>query len=216
MKNEWQTTSFRVQSAAHDKLKKLSERSGCKLKELLDEIIKRSARSPQQWRVVPGAKLDHHYSQAADLSKASRITFEVTTESLRLLTKIVIEHPDLSRDQVLSIMISVAEESFRFPMRAERKKIAKLRPQVKRIIGLSKIIDRQLKAYFPKDHLVYELTNWNDFQKALINLEGGFEKWSRDRIKANHLPGGPCEIQQSRFGAGGAQRNLTFFFRPDS
>lgn len=190
MKGNWTRTSFRVQRNAHKKLKELSERSGCKLKEFLDETIKRSARSTL-WQVIPGGKLADSYLQCVELQDAERVTFEVNEEALRLIGKIAGDHPDLNRDQILSIMLFSAQDIYGFPLRAERKKLAKLRPQIRRMIGLSKMIDRELRKQFPDGHAVYALTNWDSFQEELSSLEGGFEKWSRDIIsvpKPNELP----------------------------
>ena len=193
MKAGWTRTSFRVKPEAHQKLRELSERSGCKLKEFLDETIKRSARSGL-WRVEPDGKLADSYLECVELQDADRVTFEVSAEAMGLIGKIVEDHPDLNRDQVLSVILFTANHIYGFPLRAERKKLAKLRPQIKRLLGLSKMIDRELRKQFPDGHLVFALTGWEDFKKELTRLEGGFEKWSRDIIsvpKPNELPRRP-------------------------
>lgn len=71
---------------------------------------------------------------------------------------------------------------FAFPLRLERARLKKIRPFIKRVVGLRKTIEIRLKKSFNDDHVLYLMLGWNDFLKSVERLDQASEKWSRDII----------------------------------
>jgi len=180
MKNKWSRTTFRIRKVDHQKLREMSDRAGYKIKEFLDEIIKRQAVSGI-WEKGEG-EIPEVYKDCLRLTGSSRVTFEISDEAMSVINQIAEDHKDLNRDQILSIMIFTSGYIFGFPLRLERKRLKKLKPLVKRIVGLSRTLDRELQKGFAVGHSIYGIIDWNGFLESTKRLDGATEAWSRDVI----------------------------------
>lgn len=181
MKKGWTRTSFRIRKADHERLKAMSDRAGYKIKDFLDELINRQYKSGI-WEKNDENEVSEVYRECLELAQSSRVTFEVSTAALTKLNEIQENHKDLNRDQILSIMIFASDNMFAFPLRLERARLRKMRPLVKRIVGLKKRLESDLKRSFHGDHAMYVLIGWDNFVKSVAHLDGASEKWSRDII----------------------------------
>lgn len=181
MKNEWKRTSFRIRKIDHERLKSMSDRAGYKIKDFLDELIKTQVASGI-WEKNQSEGVSDVYKECLELKNSKRVTFEVSSSGLNRLNEVQQNHSDINRDQILSIMIFSSDSMFAFPLRLERARLKKIRPLIKRVVGLRKTIEIRLKKSFKDDHILYLILGWNDFLKSVERLDQASEKWSRDLI----------------------------------
>jgi len=181
MKKKWTRTSFRIRKADHERLKAMSDRAGYKIKDFLDELINRQFNSGI-WDKNDEKEVSEVYKDCLELAQSSRVTFEISTTALEQLSGIQENHKDLNRDQILSIMIFASDNMFAFPLRLERARLRKMRPLVKRIVGLKKRLESDLNKSFHSDHAMYVLLGWDQFIESVNRLDRASEKWSRDII----------------------------------
>lgn len=185
MKKKWLRTTFRLKPESELRLKNLCERSGYKQKEILDEVMKRGLDmnifseevEKSETSIFPDV-----YKPWIDLNKTHRKTYEVTNINIEGIDKIVRIHDYLNRDQVLNMFIFIVSESLCFPLKSERKKMQKIRPKIKRLTGLKKMIEKEIIGVLGKDADALTIIQWESFSKSVENFEKAFDRWSSDTL----------------------------------
>ena len=161
-------------------LKTISNRSGLKLKEVFDEIIKRSGNG-SIWKETKG-ELSDCYKQYLILDNSDRVTFEITEKAEKILLKICNDHTDLTKDQILNIAINIFDFAFKFPLKKDRAKLAKYKQTVRKIKQEANRMEKELKDYFGDNDLPLFCINWNEFSKELTSMESALNHWSQINI----------------------------------
>lgn len=189
MKKVWVRTSFRLKADSVKRLKNLCERSGYKQKEILDEILNRGLDSnifskelAERKDTSKPIEVPEVYKSWVDLSNTQRTTYEVNQSNLEGLDKIVEVHHYLNRDQVLNIIIFRMSEALSFPLKAERKKLLKLTPKIKRLIGLKKMIEKDILKTLGEDTTALSVIQWKQFSESVEHFERAFAVWSTGAI----------------------------------
>ncbi|MFV8258271.1 hypothetical protein ACNQKP_10705 [Bdellovibrio bacteriovorus] len=181
MKKQWLRTSFRLKKESEERIKSLCDRSGYKQKEILDEVIRRGFEmkifsdevEKSETSIFPEV-----YKPWIDLQKTSRKTYEITKQNSKFLEDIVSVHDYLNRDQVLNLLIYIVSDGLIFPLKKERKKLLKIKPKLKRLIGLKNLIERDLTDVLGDNSDALTLLNWKELNSSLQAFERAFDKWS--------------------------------------
>jgi len=184
----WQRTTFRVTKKTRDRLSNLSRRSGLKQKEILDEIIKRSSRNGI-WDCNPSEKIAQIYLECIDLKESERITFEISEKALTELNKISSLHSDLTRDQVLNLMVFSENFHLGFPLKKQRMALSKINPEIRNLNKIAKKIQIKVNKIFVADSEddARGCIRWDSFINELNIMTASIEKWSATRISKNKL-----------------------------
>ena len=185
MKKKWLRTTFRLKPESELRLKNVCERSGYKQKEILDEVMRRGLEmnifseevEKSETSIFPDV-----YKPWIDLNETHRKTYEVTNINIEGIDKIVRVHNYLNRDQVLNMFVFIVSETLCFPLKSERKKMQKIRPKIKRLSGLKKMIEKDIADVLGKNADALTIIQWEAFSKSLENFEKAFDRWSSDTL----------------------------------
>ncbi len=185
MKKKWMRTSFRLKPESEAKLKNLCERSGYKQKEILDEVVRKGLEMNNFSEEIEKSETSifpEVYKPWVDLTNAQRKTFEVTSQNIEGIDKIIRVHNYLNRDQVMNMFIFIISEALSFPLKVERKKLQKIRPKIKRLIGLKKMIEKDINNVLGKDANGLTIIQWKSFSDSIEHFEKAFHIWSSDTM----------------------------------
>ena len=194
MNKKWLRTSFRLKPESEIRLKNLCERSGYKQKEILDEVVRgalamnifsdeiekseKSEKSEESEKSI----FPEVYKPWVDLTNAQRKTYEVTSQNIEEIDKIIQVHNYLNRDQVMNMFVFLTSEALCFPLKVERRKLQKIRPKIKRLIGLKKMIEKDILNVLGKDADALTIIRWKSFSDSVEHFEKTFDRWSSDTL----------------------------------
>lgn len=185
MNKKWLRTSFRLKPESELRLKSLCERSGYKQKEILDEVMRRGLEMnifPEPIGKPDISVLPDVYKPWIELNETHRKTYEVTNINIEGIDKFVRVHDYLNRDQILNVLVFIVSESLSFPLKNERKKMQKIRPKIKRLAGLKKMIEKDIIDVLGKDTDALFLVKWDQLSRSLEEFEKAFDRWSSDTL----------------------------------